>query len=65
MLKNVLLAIAAILVGAVAFLAVSSLLGCGGSGSVDSYSEDAGTDTDTDIDTDKNVKGLWECLICR
>ncbi len=38
---------------------------CGGddeiSGSVDT---DTDTDTDTDADTDKDLKNMWECLIC-
>jgi len=37
--------------------------GCGGEDNPIS-SADVDTDTDTDVDTDKDLKNMWECLIC-
>ena len=62
-LKNVLASIAAILVGAVFVLFMST--GCGDMDDPRGVSDtDTDTDTDTDVDTDKDLKNMWECLIC-
>jgi len=36
---------------------------CGGEDQI-TGSVDTDTDTDTDADTDKDLKNMWECLIC-
>lgn len=40
-------------------------VGCGGEDNpISSADVDTDTDTDTDADTDKDLKNMWECLIC-
>lgn len=52
------LIIAAILLGIL-------LSDCGGTDTgIDITDAGMDTDTDTDTDTDRNLKDMWECLIC-
>jgi len=40
-------------------------IGCGGEDNITGAPDlDTDTDTDTDADTDKDLKNMWECLIC-
>ena len=39
------------------------IFNCGGEDQI-TASVDTDTDTDTDADTDRDLKNMWECLIC-
>jgi len=49
----------------IAFIFFTLLPCCGAEdGSIATGDIDTDTDTDTDVDTDKDLKNMWECLIC-